>query len=510
MFKKILIANRGEIAVRVIRTCRDLGIRSVAVFSEADREALHVRFADEAYLIGASAPRESYLNVARLVEAIRASGADAVHPGYGFLSENADFARAVAAAGAKFIGPSPEAIAAMGSKTGARQLMMAAGVPVVPGGSEAVADVDAARAEAARVGYPVLLKARSGGGGRGMRVVRGDAELAAAFASGTREAASAFGDGGIYVEKYFGTPKHVEVQVLADSFGETVHLFERDCSVQRRHQKVIEESPCAVVDDEARRAIGDIAVRAAKAVKYEGAGTVEFLFVPDETGCSGKFYFLEMNTRIQVEHPVTEMITGLDLVAEQIRVAAGERLGYRQGDVVRRGAAVECRIYAEDPDKNFLPSPGKIAKWRAPAGPNVREDAGVYAGVTVSSHYDAMLAKCVAWGPTRDAAIARMRRALEEYAILGVKTNVGFLKRVLAHAAFLSGRYDTGLIETMKGVNGSFEDHSRIALGVAVASAHLKAEEEAAKLFHRNGANGAAACRWRAAGREESMRKEGR
>jgi acetyl/propionyl-CoA carboxylase alpha subunit len=263
MFKKILIANRGEIAVRVMRTCRDLGIRAVAVYSEADREALHVRFADEAYFIGPPAPRESYLNVARLVEVIRASGADAVHPGYGFLSENADFARAVAAAGAKFIGPSPEAIHAMGSKTGARQLMMAAGVPVVPGGSEAVADVDAARAEAMRVGYPVLLKARSGGGGRGMRIVKGDAELASALASGTREAASAFGDGGIYVEKYFGTPKHVEVQVLADSFGETVHLFERDCSVQRRHQKVIEESPCAVVDDEARRAIGDIAVGAA-------------------------------------------------------------------------------------------------------------------------------------------------------------------------------------------------------------------------------------------------------
>ena len=442
MFKKILIANRGEIAVRVLRACREMGISPVAVYSEADAAALHVRLADEAYLLGPAPSAESYLRIDRVVEAALKSGAEAVHPGYGFLAENAAFARAVGEAGLVFIGPSPEAMELMGSKTSARRAAEAAGAPVVPGTNTPLESLDEARETGARVGYPVMLKAAAGGGGKGMRLVADEGEMPSAFDTARSEAASAFGDPSVYIEKAVERPRHIEIQVFADTHGSTVHLGERECSIQRRHQKVIEECPSPINDAGLRDAMGAAAVRIARAASYVGAGTVEFL-VSDVTR---DFYFLEMNTRLQVEHPVTELVTGLDLVREQIRVAAGLPLSFTQGEVRLVGHAVECRVYAEDPEQNFMPSPGRITHLRVPAGPGVRDDGGVYEGAEVSIYYDPMISKLATWGRTRDEAVERMRRALDEYAVGGIKTTLPFFREVMRDAEFVAGRLDTGFI----------------------------------------------------------------
>lgn len=443
MFKKILIANRGEIAVRVIRACREMGITSVAIFSDVDRAALHVSKADEAYHIGPAPASESYLNITRIVETARRCGADAVHPGYGFLSENPRFARACAEAGIKFIGPPASAMEIMGSKTRARQAVQAAGVPSVPGSSRGLSLAEA-EATAAKIGYPVMIKAAAGGGGKGMRLVRTPAELKPSFETAQSEAQRAFNDGEVYLEKLIEDPRHIEIQVLGDEHGNMVYLGERECSVQRRHQKVIEEAPSAVVDGDLRRRMGDVAVQAARSAGYTNAGTVEFLVDSDRN-----FYFLEMNTRLQVEHPVTELVTGLDLVHLQFRIAGGEKLPFKQEDVSLRGHALECRIYAEDPDNNFFPSPGRISRLLQPSGPGIREDAGVYEGWTVPLDYDPMLSKLIAFAPDRQTAIARMRRALDEYFIGGIKTNLTLFRRILEDTDFAAARIDTGFLDRM-------------------------------------------------------------
>ncbi|MEA2695839.1 MAG: acetyl-CoA carboxylase, biotin carboxylase subunit, partial [Myxococcales bacterium] len=421
--RKVLIANRGEIACRVIRACREADIATVAVYSDADRGALHVRMADQAVAIGPAPARESYLVVEKLIGAIKQTGADAVHPGYGFLSENADFAEACAAAGATFIGPPPSAVRAMGGKTSARALMQAAGVPVVPGDNgpdgRGFANVAEAKAAAARIGYPVMLKAAAGGGGRGMRLCDSEDKLEAALSSARREAKAAFGDDAVYLEKAIVRPRHIEIQVFGDEHGGAVHLYERDCSIQRRNQKVIEESPSPAIDDDLRARMGEVAVRAARSVGYVGAGTIEMLFDSASRG----FYFLEMNTRLQVEHPVTELVTGVDLVRWQLAVAQGEKIPLAQGQIPRRGAAIECRVYAEDPVK-FLPSPGTITSLRVPAGPGIRDDSGVVAGSVISVHYDPMISKLCVWADARPAAIDRMRRAVGEYHVGGIRTNL--------------------------------------------------------------------------------------
>ncbi len=444
MFKKILIANRGEIAVRVIRACREMGIRSVAVYSEVDRAAPHVRLADEARPVGPAAAAESYLSIQRILEAARASGAEAIHPGYGFLSENPAFARACTDAGVVFVGPSAASMELMGSKTAARQAMIAAGVPVVPGSAEPLADLSDARREAARCGYPVLVKAAAGGGGKGMRLVEREEDLPAALREAASEAERAFRDGRLYIEKYLAAPRHIEIQVLGDRHGRLIHLGERECSLQRRHQKVVEEcpSPLAAARPEMRAALGETAVRAARAAAYHNAGTVEFL-----VDSGGRCYFLEMNTRLQVEHPVTEWVTGVDLVQEQVRIAAGEPLAYRQDQIQWRGAAIECRVYAEDPDNNFFPSPGRITRLAEPSGPGVRVDSGASPGWNVPLEYDPLIAKLAVWAPDRPAALARLRRALHEYHIEGIKTNLGFFRQILDSADFEAGRLDTGFIE---------------------------------------------------------------
>ncbi len=439
MFKKLLIANRGEIAVRVIRTCRELGISPVAVYSEADRTALHVRMADEAHCIGPAPSRDSYLNQERLLQAARDSHAEAIHPGYGFLSENASFVRAVEAAGLVFVGPPASAMDAMGEKTRARANMEQAKVPVVPGSTAPFADADAALAFAHTVGFPIMLKAAAGGGGKGMRRVDTAAELPSAFRAAQSEAQSAFGNGSVYLEKLLEQPRHIEIQLFADAHGGCVHLNERECSAQRRHQKVIEETPSPVLSASMRAAMGEVAVRAARAVGYVGAGTVEFLVDKHRN-----FYFLEMNTRLQVEHPVTEWVTGLDLVAWQLRVAAGEKLGFTTE--APRGHALEVRVYAEDPSQNFLPSPGRITYLRTPSGPCVRDDSGVYAGYTVPTTYDPLISKLSVWAPTRPESIARMRRALSEYVLKGITTNLRYLRAILEHPDFVAGDYDTSFL----------------------------------------------------------------
>jgi acetyl-CoA carboxylase biotin carboxylase subunit len=444
--RKILIANRGEIAVRIARACRELDIASVAVYSEADRAALHVRMADEAVAIGPAPSRESYLRIDRVLEAARRSGADAIHPGYGFLAENADFARACEEAGIVFIGPRSETIALMGEKTSARRLAVEAGVPVVPGTLEPLDDLGRLRAEAERIGLPVMLKAAAGGGGKGLRLVTEGSALAPAAERARSEALSAFGDGRLYLEKALVRPHHIEIQVLADHHGHTVHVFERECSIQRRHQKVIEESPSPFVTEELRARMGALAVALAQKAGYRNAGTLEFLVDAERNP-----YFLEMNTRLQVEHPVTEMVTGLDLVKLQIRIAQGEELPFGQGDLRQRGHAIECRVYAEDPAQGFLPSPGRIVALRPPSGPGVRDDSGVYEGADVPIHYDPLISKLVAWGADRPEAMARMRRAVSEYAVLGITTTLPFFDRVLRHPAFVAGDVDTGFIERHRG-----------------------------------------------------------
>jgi acetyl-CoA carboxylase, biotin carboxylase subunit len=448
MFRKVLIANRGEIAVRVIRACRELGIESVAVFSEADRTALHVKEADFAYPIGPPPSKESYLVIDKIMDVAQQCAADAIHPGYGFLAENPVFARRCREASIVFIGPSPEAMEQMGDKVAARTLMQKARVPVVPGSGGTLDTPEEVMEVCGRIGFPVMLKAAAGGGGKGMRLVYKAEELPSALRAVRSEAKSSFGDDRLYVEKYVTKPRHIEVQVMADTQGHTVHLFERECSIQRRHQKVIEESPSPIVDARMRAAMGEVAVQAAKAVKYVGAGTIEFLVDAERN-----FYFLEMNTRIQVEHPVTEMITGIDLVKTQIEVADGKPLPFRQEDLATRGHAIECRVYAEDPYNNFFPSPGRIAFLQAPGGIGVRDDSGVYSGYEVTVYYDPLISKLVAWGSTRDEAIRRMRRALDEYSIHGVVTNLAFHRWVLQHPRFLGGDFDTNFIaQEFKGI----------------------------------------------------------
>ncbi|MFN0158872.1 MAG: acetyl-CoA carboxylase biotin carboxylase subunit [Bacteroidota bacterium] len=440
--KTILIANRGEIAVRIIRTCKELGIRTVAVYSDADRSMPHVLQADEAYRLGPPPSNQSYLLMDRIIEVATAAGADAVHPGYGFLSENAVFAERVTKADLVFIGPDAHSIRAMGDKTEARKLVSAARVPTVPGTPGAVSSETEAAGFCKSVGFPVLIKAAAGGGGKGMRVVHNAGEFASAFASAQSEAQSAFGDNRVYVEKYLEKPRHVEFQILGDRHGTVIHLGERECSIQRRHQKLIEETPSVIVDDDLRQRMGETAVLAARSVNYHNAGTIEFLVDKD-----GNFYFLEMNTRLQVEHPITELRTGIDLVAQQIRIAMGEPLGFKQEDIEFRGHAIECRICAEDPTNNFLPSTGTIAHLKPPQGIGIREDRGIDAGGTISVYYDPMISKLVAWGQTRNEAINRMKRALHEYEILGVKTNIPALLFILNHRKFTAGDFDTHFIQ---------------------------------------------------------------
>jgi acetyl-CoA carboxylase, biotin carboxylase subunit len=436
--RKILIPNRGEIAVRILRTCRDLGIATVAVFSDPDRLALHARLADEAYPLPGSSARETYLDQDRIFDVAARAHADAIHPGYGFLSENAGFASACRERGLTFIGPPPEAIEAMGEKTEARARMAKAGVPIVPG-TPPLADARGAEAAAGRIGYPVLLKAAAGGGGKGMRRVDRAEDLAAAFEACRREAQSAFGDGRVFLEKYVPEPHHIEFQVLADTHGNVLHLYERDCSIQRRHQKIVEETPSPHMTPDLRSRMGEAAVQAARACGYVNAGTIEFL-----VDAARNFYFLEMNTRLQVEHPITEAITGIDLVARQIRIAEGGKL--EPVAPAMRGAAVECRVYAEDPAQNFLPSPGFIKRLVPPGGPGVRDDSGVEAGFQIPMEYDPLISKLVAWGENRTQALSRMDRALDEYQLTGVRTNLAFLKAVLRHPEFQSGAYDTHFI----------------------------------------------------------------
>ncbi len=439
--KKILIANRGEIAVRIMRTCRELGIETVAIYSDADRTALHVRHADEAWYAGPAPAKDSYLQQDRILDIARKSGADAIHPGYGFLSENPVFAGKVADAGLIFIGPSAQAMRVMGDKTEARKTMQAAGVPIVPGTAQPLASTGEAVEVAAEVGYPVLLKAAAGGGGKGMRVVATEADMAASFTAASSEAQSAFGDGRVYIEKYIEEPRHIEIQIMADQHGNVIYLGERECSIQRRHQKVIEEAPSCIVSEEMRRKMGEAAVSAARACSYANAGTIEFLVDKNRN-----FYFLEMNTRLQVEHPVTEMVVGLDLVKMQIECAMGLPLALSQEEVRIAGHAIECRVYAEDPENNFLPSTGTITHLQKPDGPGIRDDSGVAEGDAISLYYDPMIAKLVAWEPTREQAIARMLRALHEYRITGVRTTIPFCAWVLEHERFRSGRFDTHFV----------------------------------------------------------------
>lgn len=442
MFKKILIANRGEIACRVIRACREMSISTVAVYSDADSDALHVRMADEAYHIGPPPSNESYLVWKKIIEVAKASGAEAIHPGYGFLSENAEFVREVTNARITFIGPPPEAMEGMGGKMSARKIAIEAGVPVVPGTTEALTSFEDARETAANFGYPVMLKASAGGGGKGMRLVADETELKSALESSQSEARASFGDDAVYVEKAIVRPRHIEIQVFSDKHGNHVHLGERECSIQRRHQKVVEEAPSPINSAELRAEMGACAIKVAKAVNYVGAGTVEFLV----SDLDKSFYFLEMNTRLQVEHPVTELVTGIDLVREQIRVAWGDELSFTQDDVVLKGHAIECRVYAEDPDNNFLPSPGRITRLRVPQGPGVRDDGGVYEGSEVSIYYDPMISKFAVFGKDRAEAIDRMRRALMEYEIGGIKTTLPFFRAIMDDPEFVAGNLDTGFI----------------------------------------------------------------
>ncbi|NOT47746.1 MAG: acetyl-CoA carboxylase biotin carboxylase subunit [Acidobacteria bacterium] len=471
MFKKILIANRGEIACRVIRACREMQIGTVAVYSDADKDALHVRMADEAYNVGPPPSAESYLRWEKILEAAKRAGAEAIHPGYGFLSENAAFVRQVKAAGLTFIGPSPEAMEAMGGKMSARRIAIAAGVPVVPGTTEPLENFDEARETAASFGYPIMLKASAGGGGKGMRLVNDEAELRSALEASQSEALSSFGDDAVYIEKAIVQPRHIEIQVFSDTHGNHVHLGERECSIQRRHQKVIEESPSPINSADLREKMGECAVMVAKAVDYVGAGTVEFLV----SDLDRSFYFLEMNTRLQVEHPVTELVTGIDLVREQILVAAGNSLSFKQTDVRMNGHAIECRVYAEDPENNFLPSPGTITRLRVPQGPSVRDDGGVYEGSEVSIYYDPMISKFATYGKDREEAIGRMRRALAEYEIGGIKTTLPFFREVVEDEEFIAGNIDTGFIakwqERRKKERRSTETSDLAIIAAVLASA---------------------------------------
>ncbi len=495
MFKKILIANRGEIAVRVMRGCREMGIRTVAVYSEVDRASLHVRYADEAYLIGPAPSTESYLRIDRVLDAARQSGAEAIHPGYGFLAENPEFARACGDAGVVFIGPPVAAMELMGSKTASRQVVRKAGLPVVPGTDRNLESFEEVAKVAREIGFPVMLKASAGGGGKGLRLVSKAAELESAYRTARSEAQNAFNDPSVYLEKYIEHPRHVEIQILGDRHGHLLYLGERECSLQRRHQKVMEECPSPVVNEDLRRRMGETAAHIGKLAGYWNAGTVEFLL-----DLEGNFYFLEMNTRLQVEHPVTELVVGIDLVKEQLRIAAGEHLAWTQEDVHLRGAAIECRIYAEDPSNNFFPSPGLISRLQVPAGPGIRRDSGVYEGWRVPLEYDPLLSKLAVWATDRREAIARLQRALGEYEILGLQTNIPFFRRILEHPDFLAGRIDTGFIDRALAAGLMSEEppsaeEERVAL--LAAALHVGRQRNSLPA-----AEAPAASAWKRAGRE--------
>jgi acetyl-CoA carboxylase biotin carboxylase subunit len=504
MFSKVLIANRGEIAVRILRACRELGLKTVAVYSDADRQALHVRYADEAYRLGPAPSRESYLRGDKIIEIARKTGAGAIHPGYGFLAERADFAERVIEAGLAFIGPHPSAIAAMGDKAVARATVARAGVPVVPGteGEGSLQD-DELIALAPQVGFPLLIKATAGGGGKGMREVNRLDEMPALLAAARREAEASFGDGNVYLEKLIEDARHIEVQILADSTGNAIHLLERECSIQRRHQKLLEEAPSPFIgDDETfRQELGAVAVRAAQAVHYENAGTIEFLVDKDQ-----QYYFLEMNTRLQVEHPVTELVTGIDIVKEQIRIARGRQLRHTQDQIHPNGWAIECRINAEDPYNNFIPSTGRITHTLLPTGPGIRVDTGVYIGFEVSPYYDSLISKLVVWGESRGEAILRMRRALEEYKIIGVRTNIPFHQRLMDSHRFMGGQYDTRFVEERFSLSAAGEEgdeQPEVAALIATLVAHQQTQRAAHVILRgkRDTSN------WKWLGRWERMQK---
>jgi len=481
MFSKILIANRGEIAIRLIRACKELGVPTVAVYSEADRAALHVRAADRAFCVGPAPSRDSYLNGDRILEVALACGADAIHPGYGFLSERAAFAEDCARAGVTFIGPNPRAIQVMGNKTTSRVAVHAMGVPLVPGMRENLASEEQAVAWAKELGFPLMMKAASGGGGKGLRMIARMEDLPAAYRAAKSESLHAFGDDAVYLERYIEHPRHIEIQLLGDRHGRLIYFPERECSIQRRHQKVIEEAPSTLLDPELRRRMGEAAVQAARAVDYDSAGTVEFIV----SGKTREFFFLEMNTRLQVEHPVTEMITGIDLCKEMLRSAAGCPLAFRQEDVPLHGHAMECRIYAEDPDNKFLPTPGKILGLRVPGGPWVRDESGMYEGLDVPIHYDPMLSKLVVWGSTRERCITRMSRALSEYSVKGIKTTIPFHARVMKNEKFIKGDIDTNFIDNQFQPQDAarIKPNEDIALVAAAIKAHLRDKDRTQRML---------------------------
>lgn len=505
MFKKVLVANRGEIAVRVLRACEERGIAAVAVFSEVDRSALHVRYADEAYCIGPAPSRESYLRIDNIIDVARKAGVDAIHPGYGFLAENAEFAAACADAGITFIGPSPDAIEKMGDKISARETVARANVPLVPGSPPGLND-DELFACAQEIGFPVMVKASAGGGGKGMRAVETPEAFVSMLAAARREAASAFGNDEVYIEKLIPNARHIEIQVLADGHGNTIHLGERECSIQRRHQKLIEECPSVAVEETLRNEMGKVAIAAAESVNYVNAGTIEFLFDSRDN----KYYFLEMNTRLQVEHPVTEMVTGVDIVKEQISIAAGRRMRYNQKDIVNKGWAIECRITAEDPYNNFMPSSGNIVYLQEPTGPGVRVESSLYRGMELNLYYDPMIAKLVVWADTRAEAILRMRRALNEYRIGGIKTSIPFHQEMMDSTEFIWGTFDTGFLSRwrMNRLNRPANDHEK----VIAATAALIAHEEGRKAVHIGSSRGdepSASGLWKQAGRMRAVRGQG-
>ena len=502
MFNKVLVANRGEIAVRIIRACRELGIETVAVFSEADRNALHVRYADEAYLLGPAPSRESYLRADKIFEVAKKSGANAIHPGYGFLAEREDFAAKCADLGITFIGPKPSSIAAMGDKAEARATVIKAGIPVVPG-TEAVGNMtnDDLLQIAPTIGFPLLIKATAGGGGKGMREVKSLEEMPTLLASARREAESSFGDGNVYLEKLIEGARHIEFQIMADSFGNVIHLGERECSIQRRHQKLLEESPSSFLDEDLREKMGTIAVKSAQAVDYVNAGTIEFLVDKERN-----FYFLEMNTRLQVEHPITEMVTGVDIVAEQLRIARGRQLSYTQEQIKFNGHAIECRINAEDPFNGFMPSTGQITHSILPTGPGVRIDTGVYPGFEITPFYDPMIAKLIVWGETRGQAILRLRRALEEYRIVGVRTNIPFHQTLMDSHRFMGGQFDTRFVEERFSMDDAIESratNAEIAAILATLVAHHQSELSAQRV-RRNERD---TSNWKWVGRWERMHR---
>ncbi len=500
MFKKVLIANRGEIAVRVLRSCRELGLETVAVFSEADRTAMHVRYADEAYLLGAAPARDSYLRGDKIIDIAKKSGAGAIHPGYGFLAEREDFARAVEDAGLVFIGPRPSAIAAMGDKAEARATVTAAGVPVVPGteGEGSLSDEELI-AIAPNVGFPLLIKATAGGGGKGMREAQTAEELPRLIQAARREAEAAFGEGNVYLEKLITDARHIEFQILADSHGNVIHLGERECSLQRRHQKLLEESPSFFMDETLRKKMGDLACTAARAVDYLNAGTIEFLVDSERN-----YYFLEMNTRLQVEHPVTELVTGIDIVQEQIRIARGRKLRVQQEDIKLNGWAIECRINAEDPYNHFLPSTGRLSQVIPPTGPGVRVDTGVYPGMEISPYYDSLISKLICWGETRGLAILRMRRALEEYRIVGVKTNIPFHQSILDSHRFIAGQFDTRFVEERFSLDEAEEGKETLPhIAAIMATLFAHRESQLASQIVRRGKRDTSNWKW--VGRWERM-----